>query len=63
MARAPEDGKNADKNPAVSARDRRLKAALRENLRRRKAQARGRDQAQSAAETPPEGAPPRENGE
>jgi hypothetical protein len=64
MPREPENGKNADKKPAASARDQRLKAALRENLRRRKAQARGRaDEAQSAAETPPEPAPPHENGE
>jgi hypothetical protein len=64
MARAPHDSKKDDKKPAASARDQRLKAALRENLRRHKAQARGRaDEAQSAAETPPEAAPPHENGE
>jgi len=59
MPREPQD----DKKPGASARDQRLKAALRENLRRRKAQVRGRDEAQSAAETPPEPAPPTETGE
>ncbi|MGX7707436.1 hypothetical protein [Methylobacterium sp. Gmos1] len=34
-------------------RDERLKAALRENLRRRKAQVRGREAAEPAAEAPP----------
>ena len=38
MARDADD----DKKPAAGGRDQRLKAALRENLRRRKAQARGR---------------------
>ncbi|MGA7972904.1 MAG: hypothetical protein WCA36_08860 [Pseudolabrys sp.] len=52
MPREPENGKNADKKPAASARDQRLKAALRENLRRRKAQARGRTGA-SASEPEP----------
>jgi len=39
MARDVQD----DKKAAPSGRDQRLKAALRENLRRRKTQARGRD--------------------
>jgi hypothetical protein len=39
MASAPEDRKPPGKD---SSRDQRLKAALRENLRRRKVQARGR---------------------
>ena len=62
MAREPQNGKKADKKPGASARDARLKAALRENLRRRKAQVRGRaSEAQSGAETPPEATPTREN--
>ena len=64
MAREPQDskkdGKNADKKPATSARDQRLKAALRENLRRRKAQARGRAAPSYASE--PESEPSDENG-
>ncbi len=60
MARAPHDGKKQDgeddRKPAPSARDQRLKAALRENLRRRKAQARGR--AQTAAAGPAEESEP-----
>ncbi len=51
MPREPQNGKKADKKSGASARDARLKAALRENLRRRKAQARGRA---GTAETPPE---------
>ena len=53
MPREPQNGENADRKPPVSARDQRLKAALRENLRRRKAQARGR--AESAAPDPESG--------
>ena len=44
-----------EKNPEKAGRDERLKAALRENLRRRKAQARGREQAPAAE--PPEPSP------
>jgi hypothetical protein len=36
-----------EKNPEKTRRDERLAAALRENLRRRKAQARGREQSKS----------------
>jgi hypothetical protein len=36
-------GKNGDDKPVKSTRSQRLAAALRENLRRRKAQERGRD--------------------
>ena len=51
-----------DKKSGASARDARLKAALRENLRRRRAQARGRATgAKADAETPPKSAPPEEN--
>jgi hypothetical protein len=58
MPREPRE----DKKSGPSSRDARLKAALRENLRRRKAQARGRaGEADSPAETPPKPAPPREN--
>jgi hypothetical protein len=45
------DGKPA-KNPEKARRDEQLKAALRENLRRRKAQVRGRERATS--DEPPE---------
>jgi hypothetical protein len=44
---------NATKVRAKAAREARLKAALRENLRRRKAQARGRGEAE-----PPQAEPP-----
>jgi hypothetical protein len=40
---------------AKAAREGRLRAALRENLKRRKAQARGRAQDEPAAPEPPEG--------
>ena len=56
MARDPQDGKEAGKKPADSARDQRLKAALRENLRRRKAQARGRASTPAAPEPKSEAA-------
>jgi hypothetical protein len=59
MARDSHD----DKKSGPSRRDQRLKAALRENLRRRKAQARGRvGDAKSGPETPPDPVPPKENG-
>ncbi len=45
------------KNPKKARRDERLAAELRENLRRRKAQARGREQATSGK--PPEPNPKR----
>ncbi len=44
-----------EQNPEKARRDERLKAALRENLRRRKAQVRGREQASQAE--PPEPRP------
>jgi hypothetical protein len=47
MAKA---GKNHPKSGQSGARQARLAAALRENLRRRKAQARGRDGAKAAPE-------------
>jgi hypothetical protein len=53
MASAPEDRKPSGKE---NSRDRRLKAALRENLRRRKAQARGR-MAEPASAVPREPPP------
>ena len=46
-----ENGKKQQKTRAPNSRDARLAAALRENLRRRKAQERGRDA--QGAETPP----------
>jgi hypothetical protein len=45
----PRDAED-DKKSGASARDARLKAALRENLRRRKAQARGRASPGAASE-------------
>jgi len=42
------DHRNAGKNPARQARGERLAAALRANVRRRKAQARARAQAETA---------------
>jgi hypothetical protein len=56
MAREPQNGKEADKKSGASARDARLKAALRENLRRRKAQARGRASPGAASEVKSEAA-------
>jgi hypothetical protein len=52
MARDARD----DKESGVSARDARLKVALRENLRRRKAQARGRSSPGAASEVKSEAA-------
>jgi hypothetical protein len=55
MASAPEDRKPPHKDDS---RDQRLKVALRENLRRRKAQARGRvaePTSAAAGEPPPSG--------
>ncbi len=52
MARNADD----DKKPGPAGRNERLKAALRENLRRRKAQARGRDAAEKP-EAPDTGRP------
>jgi hypothetical protein len=40
------------KSPAAAERERRLQAALRENLKRRKAQARARSDRQEAGEAP-----------
>lgn len=49
-----ENGKNPKKSRATNSRDARLAAALRENLRRRKAQERGRG---AQAESGPDQAP------
>ncbi|MGN6570710.1 MAG: hypothetical protein ACTHLO_04775 [Pseudolabrys sp.] len=54
-------GKDGKMPPAKGGRDERLKAALRENLRRRKAQVRGRGEKQpsGAASPEPEAGPKR----
>ena len=53
MSSGTGDGKHPAKN-APSARDRRLAAALRENLRRRKAQERARAAGNAPAHPPPD---------
>jgi hypothetical protein len=60
MTRFDENGKNPknqQKSSAPNSRDARLAAALRENLRRRKAQERGRGASAEDGSLPPPGTP------
>ncbi|AWN48471.1 hypothetical protein DK419_20685 [Methylobacterium terrae] len=57
------DGRSGDGRFGDGTREQRLKAALRDNLKRRKAQARGREAAEAPGDAPPEPAVDRSGGD
>ncbi len=62
MTGVGENGKNPKKPSAPNSRDARLAAALRENLRRRKAQERGRGSKDDVGDEPAPGVPVPDSG-